>query len=505
MRGGMWLCGLLLGALSAIPPAQAQKSADTLRVVWFDQIPDVDPYYNELRAGLVVAHQAWDTLVYRDPESFIIKPLLATSWKYIDDTTLELQLRHGVTFHDGSPFSADDVVYTINTVLADKNVSVPSNFSWLAGAEKIDDDTVQLKLKRVFPAALEYLAMVVPIWPKAYRERVGADAYAQAPVGAGPYRITRIDGVNQIEMERYDGYYAGSPKGKPAIRRLVIHEVTDAATALSEILAGKADWTWNFLADDFEDVARVPSLQVTRSETMRIQFLNLDAAGRTGKDNPLTNLKVRQAIFYAIDRQTIVKQLIQGSSRVPDAPCYATQFGCDASTAMRYGYDPAKAKKLLVEAGYPDGFDTEIVTYSLPQVSGAVQNYLRAVGINARLSQLQIAAAVKRNLDGTSPMNMGSWGSYSVNDVSSILPVYFAGGGNDYARDPELAQLVEAGGNSTNPDARRNYYRQAIKLAMEQAYFLPLNTAVTTYAYSRELNFKAYPDELPRYYLSSWK
>ena len=123
----------------AASPALAQKSANTLRVAWRDAIPNVDPYYNQQRTGLVLAHQAWDTLVYRDPDTFQIKPLLATTWRQTDDTTFEFELRRGVTFHDGSPFTADDVVYTINTVLTDKQVAVPSNFAYLAGAEKIDD------------------------------------------------------------------------------------------------------------------------------------------------------------------------------------------------------------------------------------------------------------------------------------------------------------------------------------------------------------------------------
>jgi peptide/nickel transport system substrate-binding protein len=505
MRVAAWLGGILLVALVGLAPAQAQKSADTLRVVSWDQIPNIDPYYNQLRAGLVVAHQAWDTLVYRDPDTFIIKPELATSWKYLDDTTIEFQLRHGVTFHDGSPFTADDVVYTFNTVLTDKQVSVPSNFLWLEGAEKVDDFTVRVKLKRVFPAALEYISMVLPIWPKAYRERVGADAYAHAPVGAGPYRITRVDGVNEIDMARYDGYYADSPKGRPAIGKLVIHEVTDPTTAMNEMLGGKADWTWNFVPDNFDNIARIPTLQAMRAETMRVQYMIMDAAGRSGADNPLTRQKVRQAIITAIDRQAIAKQLIQGGSRVPDGPCFPTQFGCDTSLAMRYEYDPAKARQLLADAGYPNGFDTEIVSYILPQVEGAVQNYLKAVGINARITHLQVGAAIQRSLDGSSPLSLGNWGSYSINDVSAFLPFFFTGSGSDYARDPTLKELVDQGGSHTDPDERRKYYAQAIKLVMDQAYFMPLNTAVTTYAFSRQLNFKPYPDELPRFFLSSWK
>jgi peptide/nickel transport system substrate-binding protein len=501
-RTGWLLAALLTGAAV---PAQAQKAADTLRVTWRDQITDVDPYYNSLRTGLVLAHQVWDGLVYRDPETFQNKPLLATAWRYVDDTTLEFDLRHGVKFQDGSPFTADDVVYTIETILSDKQISVPSNYSWLAGAEKVADDKVRLKLKRVFPAAIEYVAMVLPIWPKAYRERVGVDAYARAPVGAGPYRVTRIDGVSEIDLQRFDGYYPDSPKGKPAIGKIVIHQVTDATTELNELIGGKADWIWNFVADNFDNVARMPNLQALRAESMRIGYLSLDAAGRSSADTPLKNQKVRQAIFYAIDRQAIAKNLVQGGSRVPEAPCFPTQFGCDGGAAKRYDYDPAKAKALLAEAGYPNGFDVELVSYVLPQYEGAVQNYLKAVGINVHVTHLQIQAAIQRALDGSSPLYMGSWGSYSINDVSAILPYFFGGGGNDYARDPDIEALVEKGGSSTNPDERRKYYSEAISKITDEALWLPLHTYVTTYGISRTLNFKPWPDELPRFFLSSWK
>ena len=276
MRTRSWLSSVLLTTsltvALAVPlarPAQAQKSADTLRITWRDAIPNVDPYYNQLRSGIVLAHQAWDYLVYRDPETFLIKPLLSESYKWVDDTTLEFALRPNVTFHNGDKFSADDVVYTINTVLQDKQVSVPSNYLYLAGAEKIDDLHVRVKLSKIFPAALEYMAMTLPIWPKAYREKVGAEEYAKRPVGAGPYKITKVDGTTQIDLERYDGYYADSPKGKPAIQKISIHQVPDASTEMAELLGGRADWIWKFSADQFDAVNRMPTVTAMRSESPR--------------------------------------------------------------------------------------------------------------------------------------------------------------------------------------------------------------------------------------------
>jgi peptide/nickel transport system substrate-binding protein len=505
MRRREVLGGMLLAAGAGLTrPAQAQKSTDTLRIAWRDAIPNLDPYYNSLRTGLVLAQHAWDTLIYRDPETFQIKPQLAISWKNIDDTTIEFELRKGVVFHNGDPFSADDVAYTINTVLHDRQVAVPDNFSFMAGADKVDDTHVRIRLKRVFPAALEYLAMVVPIWPQAYREKVGSEAYAKAPVGTGPYRIIKVDGMTRIDLERNEHYFDG-PKGKPPIRYLVINEVADSAAELSELLSGHADWIWMFNPDEFDTIARVPTLLALRAESMRIGYLSIDAAGRTGKDNPLTELKVRQAIFHAIDRQNMARQLVQGGSRALNAPCYPTQFGCDQAAAVKYDYDPAKAKQLLQEAGYPDGFSTELVSYVLPQLTGAVQTYLKAVGIDARVSQLQTGAAAQLATEGKAPLYLASWGSYSINDVSAILPYFFGGGDNDYARVPELEKLVQHGDSVTDPIQRRKAYSAAIRMITEQALWMPLFTFVTTYAFNRQLNFKPYADELPRFFLTSWK
>jgi len=491
---------LILLLLLALP-AQAQKAEDTLRIAWRDAVPDVDPYHNTLRTGLILAHHAWDALILRDPETLQLKPLLATTWRYLDPMTLEFELRPGVTFHDGSPFTADDVVYTVQVAMSDQ-VAVPSNYTFLAGAERVDDLRVRIRLKRVFPAALEYLAMVLPILPRAYRERVGG-GFSTAPVGTGPYRFTRVDSVTSLGLERNDAYF-DSPKGKPLIRKLEIAEVADTAAEVAALTEGRADWIWQFGPDQIEAITRNPALQTLRQESMRFAYVNMDAAGRSGP-SPLMQQKVRQAVSHAVDRAALVRQFMPGGARVLDAPCFPTQFGCDQAVAAKYEYDPAKARALLAEAGYPDGFDTQLVGYLLPPWQEALRGYLAAVGIRAALSNLQPGPAIVRSKEGRNPLDVGSWGSYSINDASASLPIFFTFGDQDYARSPEVRDLLLHGGGSTDPDVRRDAYRQAIRRITEQAFSLPLFTYVTTYAASRGLVFKPTTDELPRFYLSSWR
>src|SRR6187455_485087 len=453
--GAAIFAGLLVACAS---PAAAQKSADTLRISMRDALPNVDPYYNNLRTGVVMHHQGWDALVYRNPDTFKLEPLLATEWKQPDATTIEFTLRPGVKFHDGSAFTADDVVYTIN-LIADpaSRLSTPANYNWLDKAEKTGDLSVRVKLKRPNPAALEYFALVLPIYPKAYREKVGAEGYAKAPIGAGPYKMTKVEPGVSIDFERFEDYWAGSPK-KATIKKLSVRFVPDATTELTELLAQRADWIWNMNPDQLENVNKIPTLTAVRKESMRVGYLSLDAAGRTGADNPITKLKVRQAIWHAIDRKAIADKLVTGGSRVPAAPCFPPQFGCDAEAGAVYDYDPAKAKKLLAEAGYPDGFDVELASYVLPQWGSAVQNYLLAVGVRAKLNQIQTAALIQRAKAGELRMYLGSWGSFSINDVSAFLPNFFDGGADDYARDPDVQKALVQGGSSINPEVRKEAY-----------------------------------------------
>jgi peptide/nickel transport system substrate-binding protein len=498
------LAAVLLGAGAA--PVAAQKSADTLRIAMRDGLTNIDPYYNNLRTGVVMHHQAWDALAYRNPDTFKLEPLLATEWKTPDPTTIDLTLRAGVKFHDGSTLTADDVVYTLNLV-ADpmSKLSTPSNYNWIDKAEKTGELSVRVKLKRPNPAAFEYFALVLPVYPKAYREKVGPEGYAKAPIGTGPYKVTKFEAGMSVEMERFEDYWAGSPKGKPAIKKLSVRFVPDAATELTELLAGRVDWIWNMNPDQFDNVNKLPHLNAVRKESMRIGYLSLDAAGRTGADNPMTKLKVRQAVWHAIDRQAIADKLVTGGSRVPAAPCFPPQFGCDGEIAMLYDYNPAKAKQLLAEAGYPAGFDVDLTTYMLPQWAAAVQNYLQAAGIRAKINQMQVQPVTQRAKAGELRMYFGSWGSYSINDVSAILPNFFDGGADDYARDPEVIKWLMEGGSSNDAEVRKKAYSAAVQRITEQAYWMPLFTTVTTYAHAKALDFTPYPDELPRFFLAKWK
>ncbi len=215
---------------------------------------------------------------------------------------------------------------------------------------------------------------------------------------------------------------------------------------------------------------------------------------------------MRQALFYAIDRKSMAEQFMPGGSRVPDVVCFSGQFGCNASNAVQhYDYDPKKAKALLAEAGYPNGFDTELFTYLTPAWGGALQNYLRAVGINAKLQQLQVAAVIQAAQQGKTPLALAGWGGFGVNEVSSYLQYFFTGTPFDQALDKDIHALVNLGASSTDPKVRAKAYDDAFRLVSERAHFMPLFTYVKNFGMSKDLNFKPHSDDRARFYLASWK
>ena len=187
----------------ASTPLLAAKKDNSLRF-GYDQVLDhADPYFNSVRIGVILGHQVWDTLIHRDPTTNDYKGQLATAWKWVDDKTLELELRKGVKFHDGSSFSADDVVHTLAFVSNPDNKVVTQQYvSWIARVEKLDSHKVRIVAKQPFPAAIEYLAGPLPIHPHEYYAKVGPKGMNEKPIGSGPYRVSEHALGKYIRLER---------------------------------------------------------------------------------------------------------------------------------------------------------------------------------------------------------------------------------------------------------------------------------------------------------------
>ncbi len=506
MFKAMRLLGAALFALAAFAyPALAGKADNSIRF-GYDQVPEnIDPFFNNVRVGVIIGQHVWDTLIYRDPDTGEYKGQLAQSWKWTDDTTLDFDLRQGIKFHNGDAFTADDVVTTLNFVAkADNKVVTQNNVDWIASAEKLDSFKVRIKLKRSFPAAIEYLAGPVVIHPGAYYTKVGPQGMNMAAVGSGPFRVVEHSVGKFVKLERNKDYFKDSPKPQPKIEKIEIRFIPDRQTQMAEMLAGGLDLIMNVPPDQAQQLKSVPHLEVKSGETMRIVFLNLNTLESTPAPQ-LRDIKVRQAIQRSIDREAMVKQLVGEGGRVLNVVCFPGQFGCSDASAPKFKYDPVEAKKLLAEAGYPNGFELDLYAYRERPQSEAIINYLRAIGIKANLRFMQYAAMREQIRANKAAIAHQTWGSFSVNDVSASTPVYFKFLADDINRDPEVRDLLEKGDTSVDPAVRKEAYAKGLALIQERALSVPLYSLVTFYTMAKGLDMKTYADEMPRLWEASWK
>jgi peptide/nickel transport system substrate-binding protein len=220
---------------------------------------------------------------------------------------------------------------------------------------------------------------------------------------------------------------------------------------------------------------------------------------------PLRDIRVRKAMLHAIDRERMVKSIVGEGARVIHTVCFPDQFGCTDEGAPRYAFDPAKAKQLLAEAGFPHGFDIDFYAYRERNQTEAMIGYLRAVGIRTNLRFMQYAAMRDAVRAGKAPLVHQTWGSFSINDVSAAVSVFFKGLPDDVNRDPEVRDLLQRGDSSVDPKVRKQAYAKALTLIQERAYAVPLYWLPTHYVATKDLVFTPYPDELPRFWEMSWR
>jgi len=494
----------------AAAPVMAGKADNTLNWSTTREIDVALPYYNNTRELVVIGRHAWDNLLFRDTKTFEYKPLLAKSYKWVDNVTMDFVLREDVKFHNGQPMTADDVVATFNHVSnPDSGVLTKKNVSWMKNAEKTGKYSLRLHLKKPFPAALEFLSgplAIFPanIWATAKKDAAGKPDYGTvAPIGTGPYKITKTTPGVGVTMEINKDYMSGSPKGKPTIEKIVFRTVSDPEAQVAELLTGSLDWIWDIPKDKAEDIKAMGGTTIINAPTMRISYIAMDRADRA-KGTPFAKKLVRQAVAHAIDREAIATQLVGGSSKVIHSACFPTQFGC-TQEVPQYGYNPGMAKKLLAKAGYPDGFETDIYAYRQREYTEAVIGYLKKIGIKANLKFQQYKALRGKVWEGQAPFHQMTWGSYSINDVSAITSHFFTKGKDDYCRDDEIKGWLDTADTSTDPAVRKENYHRALSKISEELCWLPMFTYTKNYGFTKDLDFTPTADEIPRFFTASWK
>ncbi len=495
---------ILLALLSSL--AFAGKGDDTLNVAFERTMLTLDTYATSERLALIVAHNVGDTLIYRNPDTGEFEPHLATAWRTIDDLTFEFDLRSDVKFHNGDTFGPDDVVATLSWVVGE-GAGLPGTgtLQWIDSVTAVDEDTVRIKAKSLTPTAFETIALIGVIYPASVLADQGAEYLGQNPIGTGPYRYVGTDG-NTIRFERFEDYFGGA-KGQPAIGKLVIHTLPEESSRIASLMTGAIDIARSGSISPDQAVAIRGKARVEAADILRTWFVQLDSLGRSGSDY-FTDPRVRQAVAHAINKDEIVDVLLSGYGRVLDTPCNPVQFGCNVDAAVHYDYDPERARELLAEAGYPDGFSVDMFGYRDQQVAQAIQGYLEEVGIKTELQWYggQYDVVSKRLAAGEIPLYFGSWGSSSIYDASAIMDIHFKTGA-EYALNASttIDDALNGALQTVDLDKRRALYNAAITEITENVYMVPLFAGRVLAGVSNDLDWLPSSDEIERYFLAKWR
>ncbi|MFM9940372.1 MAG: ABC transporter substrate-binding protein [Hyphomicrobiaceae bacterium] len=490
--------------------ALAGKANDTL--VWSTDrdVAITDPYYFNARENIILSHHLMDTLVMADPATAAIKPLLATKWTWVSDTALEMDLRTDVKFHSGKAFDADDVVYTLNFLVDRENLILTYTLlNWIKAAEKLDTHKVRINLVRPFPAALAHLAGLGFIVEKGHYDKAPKKADGRPDFGAvrangtGPYKLAEMKPGEFVHLVRNPEYMKDSPKSGAKIGNIRFRTLKESNTRLAEFMTGNIDWIWDVPKDQAERLVAAPNITVENAKTLRIAFIAFDVPGRSGVKY-FTDKRVRQAVMHAINREAIAKNLVGPSAVAIHSACHPDVFAC-SSDVPKYDYSPDKAKKLLAEAGHPNGFEFDLYAYREREYTEAVIGDLSRVGLKPKLNFLQLAALNELVRNGRVAIHHSTWGSNSIADVTATGSQYFTGGQDDMVRDPEIKKMIEDADSFTDPEKRKAAWAKALAKLQEEAYWMPLFTYAKYYAWTKTLDFKPTSDEMPQFYSAKWK
>lgn len=494
-----------MAMLALASPASADPANNSLNVAFTGEITTLDFYKESNREGTSTARVIYDGLLYKDFETGELKPELASSYTVVDETTLDFVIREGVKFHDGTELTVDDVVYTLNLVSSDDyTVRYSIAVDWIDHAEKLDDRTVRIHMLYPYPLALEMLAGNVPIYPAAYYEEAGSEGMGVEPVGTGPFRLVEMTPGTRFVFERFKDYYRDSPKGFPAIERIDIQILPEANTQYVSVLNGSVDWIWRVPSQEASELAARGDIQVQNVSGVRFAYLAINR-NYDGGNSPLADVRVRQAINHAINREAIVAALIGGAAVATEAPCAPIQLGCYAGL-QKYPYDLDKAKALLADAGYAEGFDIELYVASIPtdQAQVVVDN-LKAVGINATVNVQQLGTVTTAWREGQAALVLSNLGSFGIADVGIGAGQYFGGGDDDTTRDDEVIALFKQADETTDRAERQALLEEAIEHVTAAAYWAPLWTYNLITVSHENLEFTLTPDEYPRFYSARWR
>ncbi len=464
--------------------AVSVNAQTTVRVAINASLSTMDPQKqgNMIDMGILINMFDMLTMVRNNQ----LVPWLATEWHSVDDLTWEFKLREGVTFHNGEPFNAEAVKFSIERLLAPETASPIVELRYVTGVEVVDEYTVRIVTQEpdpLIPAKVSLFGGVMV--PPKYIQEHGDAYFASHPVGTGPYKFVSWQRDGSLVMEANDDYWGG----RPAVDRIIVDAIPNDASRIAALLAGEVDIIAHLAPESYQQVNSSGNAQAVSVPGLRMHYLSIDT-----RELPFDDARVRQAVNLAIDVQTLIDVVLEGHGVIEHSLIPSPMFGHN-SNIEGYGYDPERAKQLLAEAGYPNGFDTVIQS----SIGGYLKDRDVILAIAGMLEEVGIRAV---------PEAM-EYGLFRQEQASDTLgPLYFIGnlawtmdGTNNlqsyvhserrYSRmsNPRADELQLIAETVIDPETRLAAFHEIQEILHEGAYFVPLWRSNDIYGLSNRIDW----------------
>ena len=500
-------------AAAAVLCLAAAANAAELRIGLSADVTTFDPHFVAAQPNLTAAHHVFESLLHVDERGRAV-PVLAT-WRNPDPLTWEFTLRKGVKFHDGSELTTEDVAFSLERPLA--ITGSPGSFATyvkpIVAKQIVDRYVIRLKTAAPYGAIPQDLAEVMIVSKKAAQNATGADFDSgKAAIGTGPYKLVRFARGSRIELVRHDEYWGGKlPWDKVTLTIVPADPVRTAG-----LLSGELDAIENVPTADLARLRKNPALRLEQAVSWRTIFLHVDQSrdqppgvlslqGKPLERNPLKDARVRLALSKAINRQAIADRIMEGVALPAANVVSPSVFGHNPALKPE-PHDPDGAKKLLAEAGYPNGF---AVTLAAPnnryvndeQVAQAVAQMFSRIGVKTKVEAMPIAAYFGKARNREFGIAMLGWGTLAGDlGLRSLMATanpdkgYGAWNWAGYS-NPKLDQLVERSLGTVEPAKREALAREGAALAASDVAFIPLHYQVAVWAMKSTLTYAARTDE----------
>ena len=503
MARAITLGSVLLLALTLLTPADilAQTKDDTIVYALQSDVQNWDPPNSVLRESIILGYNVFDHLAARDLKTGKVGPSLAVSWKALDDTSWEVKLRKGVKFHDGTPFSAKDVKATFDRVLnPELKLTARGNHAKIKSVEVVDDLTARFKTDGPYPLFVERLTAQVMQSEKVIKEK-GHEWMQENPIGTGPYKLLKWNKKQEHLLVRNEDYWGP----KPAFKHVRIRIIAEQATQIAELISGGVDIIKAVPPDQMDVINKSGQARTVTSPILRTAMIQLDQAGRSGP-NPFQDKRVRQAANLAVDIDSILKHVLNGLGDRTATTVNPMAFGFDAALKP-YKHDLAQAKKLLAEAGFPNGLEVgfmrtqPVVEPGLIQTSDTIVADLAKAGIRTKARMVGESGPFTNLVrdNKTDPMLEWSWGYYSIFDADAIFfDVMTCNQPYSYYCNKVFDDLVLQGRSTLDTKQRAEIYARAQKLIHDDAAYIFKWGLRGVWGVSSRIDYEAPRDEVDR-------